>query len=327
MSIDFASHFATRVTEHVANLRENWQGEPADLELLCGAWEAKVPEYAARINKLAGNASVDTPRERRALDSYAARLCALYRKLCELQIDQRFKLIILPSPDLWLEIDRCSERLLRNSASYTGGGSPRDEEFYQNPDKEFRQSDREVIMDTLACQLPYRENIETIKRICTGKRLLEVNAGSGLWGRLLSEAGVDITCTDDDPFPITYAPVAKMSWKEACEVANQYDVLLTVWPPYESDDSLIELCRLFRTKDVIYIGELHGCTGSEELSEELGSWQNTEVDMTKPDGSRSIWWTRLDAYPVPRTHLVYTTQMLHWYPSWERYGCPKRYTT
>lgn len=326
MSNGYASRFVTRATERIAKLRENWQGETADLELLCRGWKEEISKCAAQINKLVGKVSPETARDRRVSDSYASRLCAMYLKSCDLYIDHRFKLTKLATSDLWDEIDRCSERLLHSNANHTGAASPRDEEFYQDPDKEFPQSEREVIMATLACQLPWRENIETIKRICSGKRLLEVNAGSGLWGRLLAEAGVDITCTDDDPPAITYAPIAKMSWEEACVVTDQYDVLLIVWPPYKSDASLIELCKLFRTKDVIFIGELHGCTGSEALSEELSSWRNTEVEMTRPGGPRSIWWTRLDIYPVPPTDVVYDVGMLHWYPSWERYFCPKRYT-
>lgn len=325
-STEHTAYLVNFVNTHVLEIQKTWQGEDSDCELLCQAWKTCLVSETIRIDDLANNAGIETTRDKRVHDSYVARLNAFSRTYLQLEIDHRFDMTKLLSFELWLEIDKCAERLLHSSSARSGYGSPRDVEFYKNPDKEYPISEREAIIATLGYQLPWRENIETVKRICNGKRVLEVNAGSGLWGRLLLEAGVDVRCTDADPQPIAFTPITKLTWADACEIADQYDVLLTVWPPVKTDASLIELCKLFRTKDVVFIGEFGGCTGSNAFYKELKGWNLTEIAMPAHPCNYQ-WWIRQDSYPVPPSHIVPNVELLHWYPSRSKWGCPTRYTT
>src|SRR5262245_711954 len=64
-------------------------------------------------------------------------------------------------------------------------------------EREAQQSDRRRQFFALyAWAVPAREVISAIARFVTGRKLLEVCAGQGLWASLLADEGLDVLATD-----------------------------------------------------------------------------------------------------------------------------------
>ena len=106
---------------------------------------------------------------------------------------------------------------------------------------------------------------------CAGNKVLDPLAGTGYWGYLLRQMGVDIVCTDvntpsTNPYHRGIEPHVKISRLDArASVMLQKDrtTLLLSWIPY-GDPIGWQMLKLFNGSRIIYIGELHdGCCAED----------------------------------------------------------------
>jgi len=112
--------------------------------------------------------------------------------------------------------------------------------------------------------------------------VLSLAAGMASQETLLAARGVKIVCTDVDPPRESFMPVERLNndqavakWRPQCEVA------MLVWPEYickdfgAPRDAPVPDCHTYLAllagnfKKIIIIGEVQGCTGSEQLEDFL----------------------------------------------------------
>lgn len=121
--------------------------------------------------------------------------------------------------------------------------------------------------------VPNREAAAAILAFAGGDPILEVMAGTGLWARVLADAGATITATDWKNHH-TYLWVGrhapcyyKVERLTACKAIEKYPhpVLMMCWPPY-NEPVAAEALAAFKGDRVVYIGEGEGgCTGDDTL--------------------------------------------------------------
>lgn len=109
----------------------------------------------------------------------------------------------------------------------------------------------------------------------SGGRLVDPMAGTGYWGWLLGQSGVDVVSYDIQPgtnhfhegAPL-YSTVEPLDGAEAVKLHPDRTLFLS-WPPM--DDAGARILAAYAGDRVIYIGESEGgCTGDDELYELLG---------------------------------------------------------
>jgi len=109
----------------------------------------------------------------------------------------------------------------------------------------------------------------------SGGRLVDPMAGTGYWGWVLAQHGVDVTSSDAEPgtnhwhkdHPC-YGPVVAMPGVDAV-VPHADRTLFLAWPPYNTPDGA-DILAAYRGSRVIYVGEGDGgCTGDDRLHELL----------------------------------------------------------
>jgi hypothetical protein len=120
----------------------------------------------------------------------------------------------------------------------------------------------------------------------SGGRLVDPMAGTGYWGWVLAQSGIDVAAYDLEPGTSTYhegvplyCTVEKLDGAEAVKLHTDRTLFLS-WPPM--DDAGTRILRAYQGGRVIFIGESEGgCTGDEELYELLTKeW--TEVASRVP---------------------------------------------
>lgn len=108
-------------------------------------------------------------------------------------------------------------------------------------------------------------------------RLLDPMAGTGWWGHLLAQHGVDVVCSDVDPGgnewhngqPL-WVPVATADAVGAV-AAHPDRVLFLSWPPYNQPAG-VDTVRAYPGARVIAIHEGEGgCVGDDDLFAELAT--------------------------------------------------------
>jgi len=137
-----------------------------------------------------------------------------------------------------------------------------------------------------AWSVPTREAIE---RVCEWSPLIEVGAGTGYWASLIAAAGGDIVATDLNP-PGTYRVDDERggiplwhSWSEgffdvaemnAIDAAEKYAdrALLISWPELGRSWAADAVAAYYEAggQRVVYVGEVDGCCGTDELFVMLG---------------------------------------------------------
>lgn len=108
------------------------------------------------------------------------------------------------------------------------------------------------------------------------RSVLEIMAGRGWLAQALSRHGINITATDDyswnqqhiaQPVPV-HQPVLHYSASRAVTLL-QADILLVSWPPMNSK-ALARACHIWGPdRPIIYIGEWHGCTGTDQFARDF----------------------------------------------------------
>lgn len=103
--------------------------------------------------------------------------------------------------------------------------------------------------------VPTREAIAAIATFAQGRGVLEVCAGTGLWARLLAEAGVDIVATDAlPPSGPAYADVQVCDATAAVYAHPERSLLFICWPPFRRDCARLAL-EAFAGDRLAYIGD------------------------------------------------------------------------
>jgi len=146
---------------------------------------------------------------------------------------------------------------------------------------------RNRFIGNFAWATPSPEAIAAIKTFAHNDTILEINAGSGLWARLLHDEGAKIIATDLKPheYPRRHFNVRKMDHAKSIErYGSNCKVLMTVWPNY-SENYAAEALKAFQGNRVVYVGEYQGCTADDEFHDILSKEWHEGVCIKIPQ-----WW-------------------------------------
>jgi hypothetical protein len=132
--------------------------------------------------------------------------------------------------------------------------------------------------------IPTIDVVGKIRDATLGKKILEVGAGNGLWAKLLKMSGSEIIATDSFEShgfseDNTYLPVHNLEAVAAIEQNRDCDVLMLIWPAYDTDMAERAL-KAFKGSTVVYIGEGYsGCNANDAFFEELAeNWDEVRFD-------------------------------------------------
>lgn len=151
---------------------------------------------------------------------------------------------------------------------------------------------REEFRAKFSYAVPTRPAMRRLAKFIAGDTVLEVGAGRALWARLLLSYNVNVIPTDactpltsgypplktsDD----TFMPVRALTAIEAVSTIDA-NVLMLVWPPYDTVMASDALSR-FTGEKVVYIGEgSGGCTADKAFHEQLESDWSSAGSVTIP---------------------------------------------
>ena len=133
---------------------------------------------------------------------------------------------------------------------------------------------RSWFVEEFSWAIPTPNVVGKIHEATLGKKILEVGAGNGLWAKLLKLSGSEIIATDSFEShgfreDNTYLPVHNLEAVAAIEQNRDCDVLMLIWPAYDTDMAERAL-KAFRGSTIIYIGEGYGgCNANDEFFDEL----------------------------------------------------------
>lgn len=126
---------------------------------------------------------------------------------------------------------------------------------------------------------------------CAGGRLIDPMAGTGYWGYLLRQLGVDCYLSDlDPPVPETdgnfwhprtkmFTDVERLDGVESVKQHGRDRTLLLSWPPMSEVG--YDILMAYEGNRLIHIGELGGCTGDDNLQAEINTnW--TLIEWERP---------------------------------------------
>lgn len=141
--------------------------------------------------------------------------------------------------------------------------------------------------------IPSLEALEKISEFVGSNHVTEVGAGLGLWARLLSDMGVQITAFDIRSKQENWVSSQREPWlcpvmcrdqDDLISKARNVDVLMLVWPCYD-EPWAHDYLSAFNPKKVIYIGEgFGGCTADDQFHRVLfENYEYTEVRIPQWD--------------------------------------------
>ena len=183
---------------------------------------------------------------------------------------------------LWREIENAGP-----SPAGRSNRSMREEEFYR----------RHNFTSRYGWAVPSREAFGKLKEWIGDRKVIEIGGGRGLWSRLLRGMGVNVEVSDpyaaienkflkdrsidakDKGSDHTWTEVQRMSGDEHAAMGGAGDVLMMIWPYFESEgekDWQAEALKRFAGRKFIFVGEHQGgATGTPGLWEELeSSWKH-----------------------------------------------------
>jgi hypothetical protein len=117
-----------------------------------------------------------------------------------------------------------------------------------------------------------------------GPAVIDPLAGSGYWGYLLGQLGIDVACSDAAPpdlvenfwhkAGVTHCPVLQSDGVDAVTTQGTGRTLFLSWPPYDQPIGA-QVVAAYPGNRLIYIGEGEGgCTGGDDLYRILESdWE------------------------------------------------------
>ena len=124
--------------------------------------------------------------------------------------------------------------------------------------------------------VPARPALRAIVDFIEGRELLEVCAGSGLWSRLLRDAGVCVSASDPgEGMNQHFVQVEALDAEQGVLSNPGVGALMFCWPPMRSDCAFRAL-RAFGGDRLIYVGDTR-FTGDAQLQALLaGDWELAE---------------------------------------------------
>lgn len=130
-------------------------------------------------------------------------------------------------------------------------------------------TDRRSLVRRFSWTIPDPETLAFVVEHSDG-RVVDPMAGTGYWGWLLAQHGVDVVSYDLMPAANSYhegqplySHVEAMDGADAARLHSDRTLLLS-WPPM--DDAGTRVLRAYAGSRVIYIGEGEGgCTGDDDL--------------------------------------------------------------
>ena len=143
-----------------------------------------------------------------------------------------------------------------------------------------------------AYAIPNQEAINTLVGLSP---LVEIGAGTGYWASLLTQAGADIICYDEQPgfnHWCKHDPYHAIAVGGPEQIALHADrTLFLCWPPMSPMAS--QALQQYQGRHVAYIGEPEGgCTANDEFFMLLGqAWQERcHVDLPQWYGLHDCLW-------------------------------------
>lgn len=156
--------------------------------------------------------------------------------------------------------------------------------------------DRRSLVKRYSWTIPDPQTLAFVVEHSKG-RVVDPMAGTGYWGWLLAQSGIDAVSYDRDPGANHYhegqplhCTVEMLGGVEAVRLHADRTLFLS-WPPMDASGA--DILRAYQGDRVIYIGEPEfGCTGDDDLYELLGKeW--TEIAERVPvqwDGLHDVVW-------------------------------------
>lgn len=177
------------------------------------------------------------------------------------------------------------------------GSRGRIEDWIEASNRHYREgTDRHSLTKRYSWTIPDPETLAFVVEHSRG-RIVDPMAGTGYWGWLFAQSGVDAACSDLEPGTNTYhdgqplhCTVTALDGVDAVRLHGDRTLFLS-WPPMDSCGA--DILRAYPGDRVIYIGEPEGgCTGDDDLYELLNKeW--TEVAERVPvqwDGLHDVVW-------------------------------------
>lgn len=134
-----------------------------------------------------------------------------------------------------------------------------------------------------------KEFIDQMVEYLKDKKVLEVMSGTGYFGSLLKDRGIDIVCTDDDSWDRykRHKRFTEIEVMDAVEAVNKYadqvDVVIMSWPPYDDPIAAnVARCCYKHNLPIIFIGEPQGgCTADNDFFEFIDDYFIIDFDFDK----------------------------------------------
>lgn len=184
-------------------------------------------------------------------------------------------------------VQKTTEQLWKEIAYFGPGGNScgtegeRFRELYKDAPPDLRASltqhmgdyyRRDEFVRTHAWAVPSMQGIEAIKKLVGNDTVLEIASGTGLWARLMQDAGIKVIPTDSyegyhftkDVEKFTNVHIANHR-KAIRDFGYKANALMFCWPPY-TDPMAAQALKMFKGNKLIYIGEGDGgCTGDDRF--------------------------------------------------------------
>lgn len=114
-----------------------------------------------------------------------------------------------------------------------------------------------------------------LEAIASYSPIVEIGAGNGYWASLLHSMGADIVAYDIKPDKFHLSKKSHhWNWFDVQEgdektVKKHSDrALFLCWPPYD-EDMAYNCAKNYNGETILFVGELNGCTGTEEFFDYL----------------------------------------------------------
>lgn len=143
---------------------------------------------------------------------------------------------------------------------------------------------KELMQNECFYGIATQKNCKSIVKKTKGRKILEVVGGVGWFAKGISEAGGEIKSTDNKSWFSDYINVFNIEDIDAVEAVQKYkddyDILLISWP--DMDDTAFNCIKEWgNKKDIIFVGELGGCTADHQFKEHFQP--NEIIDYEKPN--------------------------------------------
>lgn len=136
---------------------------------------------------------------------------------------------------------------------------------------------------------PSPNAVAEIKDFVGQAKIVEINAGRGIWAHLLQFENVKIIPTDSEPPNLRYIEVIAAEASTAVKTYLQPgDCLMTSWPDYMANyaTKAVKLALDLGLTKLIYVGEPPGgCTGDDGFHEMVDQSFNLIKELSIPQ-----WW-------------------------------------